>query len=216
MFGAALGAALLGCTTGEPARVSSGLARLPNVSVAFVGQKVSDLPLEGDVSGTRVVLCLKEIRFLSASGGRPFAVELGSGPSEVVISEDLYEVAVLTVPPGEYAGVSLITSTKCGLGPTQVENARGQFTHGREMELPWRFKVVVSALQTRVWLPTRPLLAAASRIDRSLDVADTLWSSLDAISTALQVAKLPGLSESPEPVRAQAALPLSGVGRGAR
>lgn len=199
---------LCACTTQEDMkqRVSNGIS-LPNFSLGLMGQVVPDLPkraIAEDVNKTRLVLCLKEVQFLpSTAPSIPVRVAVTEG--EVAIGRERYEFAGFRVPRGEYYAVTLLVSNGCGPESGVIENSKGRFALHGDVELTWRIPVTVGDTQTGIWLPTRSLLAAASRVGAAEFAAQALQQSLKDLEEEIRVARTK--REARDPIRAGAGFP---------
>jgi hypothetical protein len=211
---------LTGCTGNSVPRVPESLKSiLPNLSLGFVGQRLADFPAffpEVELGGTRLVLCIHEIRFLPSSREMaPVTVEFTQG--EVALTRDNQEFGSLHVPPGYYSGVALLLGPRCGPSSAVVENSYGRYAFEGEIELIWRLPIAVNGMQTHLWLPARPLLVSASRITRTDGISHALSHALERMEESAQSFKAAaGFSSPIGGIGANYVTPLTGAGTGAR
>jgi hypothetical protein len=218
---------LTGCTLENLSRPKflSGYA-LPNVYLGFVGQHPSQ-PEDGKEMG-RLVLCLKELRFLGGSPGEaPAVVRLGEG--EVALTHNHYELAGFRAPAGHYSGITLQVANTCGKVSAVVDNANGHFVYEGDFELTWLQSIEIGPTHTRLWLPTHTLLAASSRITEGRQIPPLLEASLRRLQETSALARQkpedsafqagagfslpPGRAPAGKPARPRDAI---GAGKGAR
>ncbi len=187
-------------------RISKGIS-LPNFSLGLMGRMLPEFPKRAaaeDTSKTRLVLCLKEVQFLP-SIPPSFPVRIPIGEGQVAIGAERYEFAGIRVPRGEYYAVTLLTSNGCGPESGVVENAKGRFPFKGEVEFTWRIPVTVGDTQTGIWLPTRSLLTAASRVRQAELAVKALQLSLKILEEEIRLAR--AKREARDPVRAGAGFP---------